>query len=69
MILSERVKPDMQQAGITLIYNECSSRFHPFLFPSLSLSDVLCDPTNIWRQWAPFEAMIVRTAFIRWSPS
>ena len=32
-------------------------------FPSFSLTDVLCDPTDlIWRKRTPFEAMNVRTA-------
>ena len=36
--------------------------YHPvFLFPSFSLPDVLCDPTDlIWRKWSPFEAMTGR---------
>ena len=40
---------------------------HPILsfYASLSLPDVLCDPTDvIWRQGTPFEAMTGRTAFI-----
>ena len=33
------------------------------LFPSFSLPDVLCDPTDlIRRKWTPFEAMTDRTA-------
>ena len=33
------------------------------LIPSFSLSDVLCDPTDlIWRKRTPFEAMTGRTA-------
>ena len=33
------------------------------LFPSFSLPDVLCDPTDlIWRKGTPFEAMTGRTA-------
>ena len=33
------------------------------LFPSNSLPDVLCDPTDlIWRRGTPFEAMTGRTA-------
>ena len=32
-------------------------------FPTFSLSDVLCDPTDlIWRKGIPFEAMTGRTA-------
>ena len=32
------------------------------LFPSFSLPDVLCDPTDlIWRKGTPFEAMTGRT--------
>ena len=32
-------------------------------FPSFSLPDVLCDPTDlIWRKGTPFEAMTGRTA-------
>ena len=32
-------------------------------FPSFSLPNVLCDPTDlIWRKGTPFEAMIGRTA-------
>ena len=33
------------------------------LIPSISLPDVLCDPTDlIWREGIPFEAMTGRTA-------
>ena len=33
------------------------------LFPSFSLPDVLCDPSDlIWRKGIPFEAMTGRTA-------
>ena len=33
------------------------------LFPSFSLTDVLCEPTNlIWRKGTPFETMTGRTA-------
>ena len=44
-----------------------SSLIYPYpvlsLFPSFSLPDVLCDPTDlIWRKWTPFEAMTGRTA-------
>ena len=36
---------------------------HLFLFPSFSLPDVLCYPTDlIWRKGTPFEAMTGRTA-------
>ena len=36
---------------------------HSF-FPSLSLPNVLCDPTDhIWRKGTPFEAMTGWTAF------
>ena len=39
------------------------SATHPYLFPSFSLPDVLCDPTVlIWRKGTPFEAMTGRTA-------
>ena len=35
---------------------------HISLFPSFSLPDLLCDPTElIWRKGTPFEAMIRRT--------
>ena len=35
----------------------------PFLISFLSLSDVLCDPTDlIWRKEIPFEAMTVCTS-------
>ena len=35
----------------------------PSLFSPFSLSDVLCDPTDlIWRKGTSFEAMIGRTA-------
>ena len=34
-------------------------------FPSFSLHDMMCDPTDlIWREGTPFEAMTRRTAFI-----
>ena len=34
-----------------------------FLFPSMSLPNVLCDPTDlIWRKGTPFEAITGRTA-------
>ena len=33
------------------------------LFPSFSLPDALCDPTDlIWRKGTPFETMTYRTA-------
>ena len=36
---------------------------HISFFPSFSLPDVLCDPTDlIWRKGTPFEAMTGRTA-------
>ena len=41
------------------------SRTYPVLslFPSFSLPDVLCDPTDlIWRKGIPFEAMTGRSA-------
>ena len=37
--------------------------FHNYTFPSFSLPDVLCDPTDlIWMKRTPFEAMTGRTA-------